>query len=819
MAKTPLELLPVLPLRDMVVFPHGVHPLFVGTESSIRALEAAMADSKKIFLIAKKDSDKTDLEAEDLYSLGTVATILQLLKLPDGTVKVLVEGGQRAEIASIEFAEEYIRAEVEFCTEAVMDGREAEALVRTLLSQFEQFAQNNKKIPQEVLASLSGIDDPSRLMDTVAAQISLELEDRQRILEILEPNKRMELLLGLMDAEIDVQEMEKRIRGRVKKQMEQSQRDYYLNEQMKAIQKEMGDDSQSEVDDLQQRIEGLGMPVEAKEKAQSELNKLKNMAPMSAEATVVRSFIDWMVNIPWSKKSRVRKDLLAAQRILDEDHYGLEEVKDRIIEYLAVQNRVKRSKGPVLCLVGPPGVGKTSLGESIARATNRKFVRMALGGVRDEAEIRGHRRTYIGSMPGKVLQKMAKTAVVNPLFLLDEIDKMGMDMRGDPASALLEVLDPEQNNSFNDHYLEVDYDLSNVFFICTSNSMNIPAPLLDRMEIIRLPGYTEDEKLNIARRYLVPKQVANNGLAKNELEITDDALLALIRYYTKEAGVRGLEREIAKLARKVVKQQALDAVTKQTGKKNAKNSKAPKGKTVVVKTADLEDYNGVAKFTYGLAEADNKIGIVTGLAWTQVGGELLNIEAVAMPGNGKQIKTGSLGDVMQESIQAALTVVRSRSESLGIDNEFFETSDLHIHVPEGATPKDGPSAGIGMCTAMISVITGVPVKAEVAMTGEINLRGQVLPIGGLKEKLLAAHRGGVKQVIIPAENEKDLKEIPDNVKSKLQIHAVSWIEEVLHIALEEMPKPLVKKNRRLTEEAQIPAKTRRKSKSQPLSPH
>ena len=819
MAKTPLELLPVLPLRDMVVFPHGVHPLFVGTESSIRALEAAMADSKKIFLIAKKDSDKTDLEAEDLYSLGTVATILQLLKLPDGTVKVLVEGGQRAEIASIEFAEEYIRAEVEFCTEAVMDGREAEALVRTLLSQFEQFAQNNKKIPQEVLASLSGIDDPSRLMDTVAAQISLELEDRQRILEILEPNKRMELLLGLMDAEIDVQEMEKRIRGRVKKQMEQSQRDYYLNEQMKAIQKEMGDDSQSEVDDLQQRIEGLGMPVEAKEKAQSELNKLKNMAPMSAEATVVRSFIDWMVNIPWSKKSRVRKDLLAAQRILDEDHYGLEEVKDRIIEYLAVQNRVKRSKGPVLCLVGPPGVGKTSLGESIARATNRKFVRMALGGVRDEAEIRGHRRTYIGSMPGKVLQKMAKTAVVNPLFLLDEIDKMGMDMRGDPASALLEVLDPEQNNSFNDHYLEVDYDLSNVFFICTSNSMNIPAPLLDRMEIIRLPGYTEDEKLNIARRYLVPKQVANNGLAKNELEITDDALLALIRYYTKEAGVRGLEREIAKLARKVVKQQALDAVAKQTGKKNAKNSKAPKGKTVVVKTADLEDYNGVAKFTYGLAEADNKIGIVTGLAWTQVGGELLNIEAVAMPGKGKQIKTGSLGDVMQESIQAALTVVRSRSESLGIDNEFFETSDLHIHVPEGATPKDGPSAGIGMCTAMISVITGVPVKAEVAMTGEINLRGQVLPIGGLKEKLLAAHRGGVKQVIIPAENEKDLKEIPDNVKSKLQIHAVSWIEEVLHIALEEMPKPLVKKNRRLTEEAQIPAKTRRKSKSQPLSPH
>ena len=819
MAKSPLEQLPVLPLRDMVVYPHGVHPLFVGTESSIRALEAAMADSKKIFLIAKRDSAKTDLDAEDRYSLGTVATILQLLKLPDGTVKVLVEGGQRAEIATIEFAEEYIRAEVTPCEEEPIEGREAEALVRTLLSQFEQFAQSNKKIPQEVLASLSGIDDPSRLMDTVAAQISLELEERQRILETLEPNKRMELLLSLMDAEIDVQEMEKRIRGRVKKQMEQSQRDYYLNEQMKAIQKEMGDDSQSEVDELQQRIDELGMPVEAKEKAQGELNKLKNMAPMSAEATVVRSFIDWMLNIPWSKKSRVRKDLAAAQRILDEDHYGLEEVKDRIIEYLAVQNRVKRSKGPVLCLVGPPGVGKTSLGESIARATNRKFVRMALGGVRDEAEIRGHRRTYIGSMPGKIMQKMSKTAVVNPLFLLDEIDKMGMDMRGDPASALLEVLDPEQNNSFNDHYLEVDYDLSNVFFICTSNSMNIPAPLLDRMEIIRLPGYTEDEKLNIARRYLVPKQVKNNGLNDGELEITDDALIDLIRYYTKEAGVRGLEREIAKLARKVVKEQALSAVAKRSSKKAGKSAKAAKAKTVVVKPADLEEYNGVAKFTYGLAEEDNKVGIVTGLAWTQVGGELLNIEAVAMPGKGQQIKTGSLGDVMQESIQAALTVVRSRSESLGIDNEFFETSDLHIHVPEGATPKDGPSAGIGMCTAMISVITGIPVKAEVAMTGEINLRGQVLPIGGLKEKLLAAHRGGVKQVIIPVENEKDLKEIPDNVKSKLKIHAVKWIEEVLHIALEETPKPSVKKTKQVVEESEIAAKPRRKSKSQPLSPH
>ena len=813
MAKTPLEMLPVLPLRDMVVYPHGVHPLFVGTESSIRALEAAMADSKKIFLVAKRDSDKTDLGAEDLYSLGTVATILQLLKLPDGTVKVLVEGGQRAEVSHLEFDEEYIRVAVDPCAEETMEGREAEALVRTLLSQFEQFAQNSKKIPQEVLASLSGIDDPSRLMDTVAAQMSLDLEDRQQILETLDLNARMELLLSLMDAEIDVQEMEKRIRGRVKKQMERSQRDYYLNEQMKAIQKEMGDDSQSEVDELQQRIDDLGMPVEAKEKAQAELNKLKNMAPMSAEATVVRSFIDWMVNIPWSKKSRVRKDLAAAQQILDEDHYGLEEVKDRIIEYLAVQNRVKRSKGPVLCLVGPPGVGKTSLGESIARATNRKFVRMALGGVRDEAEIRGHRRTYIGSMPGKVMQKMSKTAVVNPLFLLDEIDKMGMDMRGDPASALLEVLDPEQNNSFNDHYLEVDYDLSNVFFICTSNSMNIPAPLLDRMEVIRLPGYTEDEKLNIARRYLVPKQVKNNGLKDGELEITDDALLALIRYYTKEAGVRGLEREIAKLARKVVKKQAL-AVAKTTGRK-AKKAAAK----VVLKAQDLEEFSGVAKFTYGLAEEENKVGIVTGLAWTQVGGELLNIEAVAMPGKGQQIKTGSLGDVMQESIQAALTVVRSRSESLGIGNDFFEKSDLHIHVPEGATPKDGPSAGIGMCTAMISVITGIPVKAEVAMTGEINLRGQVLPIGGLKEKLLAAHRGGVKQVVIPAENEKDLKEIPDNVKSKLQIHPVKWIEEVLQIALERMPEPYVGDNKELMQESDMPTKARGKNKSQPLSPH
>ncbi len=790
MSETKRELLPVLPLRDMVVFPHGVHPLFVGTKSSIVALDSAMADDKQIFLVAKKDSEKTDLGSDDLYNMGTVATILQLLKLPDGTVKVLVEGGSRAAVKEIDFSYDFIRAEVDVYPELEIEPREADAIVRSLLTHFEQFAQGNKKIPQEVLASLSGLDDPSRLMDTMAAQMSLEMHDRQRVLETVEVKQRMERLLGLMDAGLALQQVEKQVRGRVKKQMEQSQRDYYLNEQMKAIQKEMGDDSASEMDALQSKIEAAGMPTEAKEKAQTELNKLKNMAPMSAEATVVRSFVDWMLNIPWSKRSRVRKDLAAAQEILDADHYGLTEVKERIIEYLAVQNRVSKSKSPVLCLVGPPGVGKTSLGESIAKATNRKFVRMALGGVRDEAEIRGHRRTYIGSLPGKVIQKMSKASVVNPLFLLDEIDKMGMDMRGDPSSALLEVLDPEQNDTFNDHYLEVDYDLSNVLFVCTSNSMDIPGPLLDRMEVIRLPGYTEDEKLNIGRRYLVPKQIKNNGLKPEELSITDEAVIDLIRYYTKEAGVRGLEREIAKIARKVVKEQSLDA-----DRKKKRQSKGRKGSQTFAKTTigseQLSLYSGVRKFSYGRAEEKDQVGIVTGLAWTQVGGELLNIEAVSMPGKGRQTKTGSLGDVMQESIQAALTFVRSRAGVLGLPEDFHEKTDLHIHVPEGATPKDGPSAGIGMCTAMVSVITGIPVKADVAMTGEITLRGQVLPIGGLKEKLLAAHRGGVKQVIIPHENEKDLAEIPDNVKTDLNIHCVKWMDEVLQVALDRMPVPRV----------------------------
>ena len=790
MSESKRDLLPVLPLRDMVVFPHGVHPLFVGTKRSIVALDSAMADDKQIFLVAKKDSEKTDLGPEDLYDMGTVATILQLLKLPDGTVKVLVEGGSRAAVKEIDFSHDFIRAEVNVHSELEMEPREADAIVRSLLTHFEQFAQGNKKIPQEVLASLSGLDDPSRLMDTMAAQMSLEMHDRQSVLETVEVKQRMERLLGLMDAGLALRQVEKQVRGRVKKQMEQSQRDYYLNEQMKAIQKEMGDDSASEMDALQSRIEAAGMPAEAKEKAQTELNKLKNMAPMSAEATVVRSFVDWMLNIPWSKRSRVRKDLAAAQEILDADHYGLTEVKERIIEYLAVQNRVSKSKSPVLCLVGPPGVGKTSLGESIAKATNRKFVRMALGGVRDEAEIRGHRRTYIGSLPGKVIQKMSKANVVNPLFLLDEIDKMGMDMRGDPSSALLEVLDPEQNDTFNDHYLEVDYDLSNVFFVCTSNSMDIPGPLLDRMEVIRLPGYTEDEKLNIARRYLVPKQIKNSGLRPEELSITDEAVIDLIRYYTKEAGVRGLEREIAKIARKVVKEQSLDAKRKPNKRPKVRQG-GQRFANTTVSSEQLAHYSGVRKFSYGRAEEKDEVGIVTGLAWTQVGGELLNIEAVSMPGKGRQTKTGSLGDVMQESIQAALTFVRSRAEVLGLPEDFHEKTDLHIHVPEGATPKDGPSAGIGMCTAMVSVITGIPVKADVAMTGEITLRGQVLPIGGLKEKLLAAHRGGVKQVIIPHENEKDLAEIPDNVITDLNIHCVKWMDEVLQVALDRMPVPRV----------------------------
>ena len=764
----------------MVVYPHGVHPLFVGTESSIRALDSAMADDKQILLMAKRDAEVDIPTENDLFEVGTLATVLQLLKLPDGTVKVLVEGGQRARLVSLDSGptDDFLMAEIELIDEPQVDAREAEVLVRTVMNQFEQYVKTSKKVPQEVLSSLSSIDDPARLIDTIAAQISLKIEEKQAVLENFVLKERMDALLALMDAEIDVSQMEKRIRGRVKKQMEKSQREYYLNEQMKAIQKEMGDleEAPNEIEDLEAKIEESGMSKEAKDKATSELNKLKLMSPMSAEATVVRSFLDWMISIPWKKRSRVRKDLVVAQQILDEDHYGLEEVKDRIIEYLAVQSRVKKMKGPVLCLVGPPGVGKTSLGESIARATNREFIRMALGGVRDEAEIRGHRRTYIGSMPGKILQKLSKAGVRNPLFLLDEVDKMGMDMRGDPASALLEVLDPEQNNTFNDHYLEVDYDLSDVFFICTSNSMNIPAPLLDRMEVIRLPGYTEGEKLNIGRKYLLPKQTELNGLNPDELKMDDDALLHLIRYYTKEAGVRGLERELAKLARKVVKEQAFDKSDKKVGE-------------LEIAVDGIEHYNGVRKFTYGLAEERNQIGIVTGLAWTSVGGELLNIEAVAVPGKGRQTKTGSLGDVMQESIQAAVTFVRSRSEILGIRKDFHEKWDLHIHVPEGATPKDGPSAGIGMCTAIISVLTGIPVRADVAMTGEITLRGQVLPIGGLKEKLLAAQRGGVKNVIIPSENERDLKEIPDNVKENLTIYPLKWMDEVLEVALERMPQP------------------------------
>ena len=805
---------PVLPLRDMVVYPHGVHPLFVGTESSIRALDQAMADDKQILLVAKRDAEVELPEAGDLFPMGTVATVLQLLKLPDGTVKVLVEGGQRAKLHELKADAEFLTAEVETVTEPQVDARESEALVRTIMGQFEQYIKVSKKVPQEVLSSVSSIDDPGRLVDTISAQLSLSIEDKQSVLECVELKARIDLLLGFMDTEVDVSQMEKRIRGRVKKQMEKSQREYYLNEQMKAIQKELGDldEAPNELEELKSKIDDSGMGKEAKDKSLVELGKLKLMSPMSAEATVVRSYLDWMVGMPWKERSRVRRDLASAQKILDEDHYGLEDVKDRIIEYLAVQARVKKMKGPVLCLVGPPGVGKTSLGESIARATNRKFVRMALGGVRDEAEIRGHRRTYIGSMPGKILQKMAKVGVRNPLFLLDEIDKMGMDVRGDPASALLEVLDPEQNNTFNDHYLEVDYDLSDVFFICTSNSMNIPAPLLDRMEVIRLPGYTEDEKLNIARRYLVPKQIKQNGLANEELEVTDGALMHLVRYYTREAGVRGLEREIAKLSRKVVKQTSL----KLSGKRS---KSAAKSEPVVITEDSVEAYNGVRKFSYGLAEEENQIGIVTGLAWTQVGGELLSIEAVAVPGKGRQTKTGSLGDVMQESIQAAITVVRSRSEVLGIRKDFHDKFDLHFHVPEGATPKDGPSAGIGMCTALVSVLSGIAVRADVAMTGEITLRGQVLPIGGLKEKLLAAQRGGIRTVIIPDENERDLKEIPDNVKADLTIVPVKWIDEVLQIALERMPEPLVGEVEPGSEEVQTSSDGSRDDGDMAISPH
>lgn len=764
--------IPVLPLRDVVVYPHMVIPLFVGREKSISCLEAAMDNDKQVLLVAQKEADTEEPKIDDLFTTGTVATILQLLKLPDGTVKVLVEGQQRAKINNYR-DEEFFVADAEYLITPELDEREEEVIVRSAIDQFEGFIKLNKKIPPEVLTSLGGIDEAARLADTIAAHMPLKLVDKQQVLELLDVTERLEFLMGQMESEIDLLQVEKRIRGRVKKQMEKSQREYYLNEQMKAIQKELGDldDAPDEFETLKAKIEESKMPAEAKEKTEQELQKLKMMSPMSAEATVVRSYIDWMVGVPWAKRSKVKKNLAKAEEVLNEDHYGLERVKERILEYLAVQNRINKLKGPILCLVGPPGVGKTSLGRSIAAATGRKYTRMALGGVRDEAEIRGHRRTYIGSMPGKLIQKMSKVGVKNPLFLLDEIDKMSSDMRGDPSSALLEVLDPEQNNAFNDHYLEVDYDLSDVMFVATSNSMNIPGPLLDRMEVIRLSGYTEDEKLNIAKRHLVSKQVQRNGLKPNEIEIEDSAIIGIIRYYTREAGVRSLEREISKICRKAVKNILLN----------------PKLKTVTVNQDNLKEYLGVQRFDYGKADDSNRIGQVTGLAWTEVGGDLLTIETEAMVGKGKLTQTGSLGDVMQESIQAAMTVVRSRAEKLGINSDFYEKRDIHVHVPEGATPKDGPSAGIAMCTALVSSLTGNPVKAEVAMTGEITLRGEVLPIGGLKEKLLAAHRGGIKTVLIPKDNERDLEEIPDNVIADLKVIPVQWIDEVLEVALERAP--------------------------------
>lgn len=762
--------LPVLPLRDVVVYPHMVIPLFVGREKSIRCLETAMAQDKQIILVAQRDADLDEPGIDDIFDVGTVASILQLLKLPDGTVKVLVEGGKRARIERYTQEEEFFVATAHYLESEALDDREEEVLVRSAISQFEGYIKLNKKIPPEVLTSLTGIEEADRLADTMAAHMPLKLADKQSVLEMVKVGERLEYLMAMMEAEIDLLQVEKRIRSRVKKQMEKSQREYYLNEQMKAIQKELGDldEGHDEFESLSRKIEEAGMPEEAKDKASAELNKLRMMSPMSAEATVVRSYVDWMTSVPWKQRSKIKRDLSKAEQVLDTDHYGLEKVKERILEYLAVQSRVKQLKGPILCLVGPPGVGKTSLGQSIAKATGRKYVRVALGGVRDEAEIRGHRRTYIGSMPGKIIQKMAKVGVKNPLFLLDEIDKMSSDMRGDPASALLEVLDPEQNATFNDHYLEVDYDLSDVMFVATSNSMNIPGPLLDRMEVIRLSGYTEDEKLNIAKQHLLPKQIERNGLKKNEITVDDSAILGVIRYYTREAGVRALERELSKICRKVVKQIMLEKDTKH----------------VDVNQDNLKSFLGVQRFDYGKAESKNQIGQVTGLAWTEVGGDLLTIEATSVAGKGKLTYTGSLGDVMQESIQAAMTVVRARAEQLGITPDFYEKRDIHVHVPEGATPKDGPSAGAAMCTALVSSLTGNPVKGEVAMTGEITLRGEVLPIGGLKEKLLAAHRGGIKLVLIPKENERDLEEIPANVVADLDIRPVRWIDEVLQLALE-----------------------------------
>ena len=771
------DAVPVLPLRDVVVYPHMVIPLFVGRERSIQALDKAMHEGKQIVLVAQTQADVDEPSVDDLYSMGTLATILQLLKLPDGTVKVLVEGGDRVRIDEYHVGEYFSASITVLGEDEDFDEREMDVMCRSVISQFEQYVKLNKKVPPEILTSLAGIEQPGRLADTVAAHMALKLSEKQKILEIADVRSRLEHVMGLIDGEIDVLHIEKRIRGRVKQQMEKSQREYYLNEQMKAIQKELGDmeDAPNDLADLEKRIGEAGMSKEAKDKATSELNKLKLMSPMSAEATVVRNYIDWLLKAPWKKRTKVGLDLSQAQVILDEDHYGLEKVKERILEYLAVQQRVKKLKGPILCLVGPPGVGKTSLGQSIARATGRKFVRMSLGGVRDEAEIRGHRRTYIGSMPGKIIQNMAKAEVRNPLFLLDEVDKMSMDFRGDPSSALLEVLDPEQNSTFVDHYLEVDFDLSETMFVCTANNtLNIPAPLLDRMEVIRLAGYTEDEKANIASRYLVPKQKEQNGLHEDELTISSNALLGIIRHYTREAGVRNLEREIAKICRKAVKAELL----------------SPQKRKFRITPKQLEKYLGVRQFRFGRAEENDQVGQVTGLAWTEVGGELLTIEAAVVPGKGKLIHTGQLGEVMQESIQAAMTVVRSRAAILGIAEDFHRKLDVHIHVPEGATPKDGPSAGVGMLVALVSALTGIKVRSEVAMTGEITLRGEVLPIGGLKEKLLAAHRGGIETVLIPKENAKDLTEIPRNIKDKLDIRPVRWIDEVLEVALQHMPSPI-----------------------------
>ena len=795
-----LDALPVLPLRDVVVYPHMVIPLFVGRDKSMRALERAMEGERQILLVAQKSPDIDDPEIADLHQIGTLAGVLQLLKLPDGTVKVLVEGQSRVSVE--DFKEEggmlTARSRV---IEPVYNTKERELDVvsRTLISLFEQLVKQSRKLPPEVLASLSGIDDPSRVADSIAAHLSVRMADKQKVLETTDVGQRLELLIGLVDGEMDLQQVEKRIRGRVKSQMEKSQREYYLNEQMKAIQKELGDNEEgtNEVEELQKKIETSGMPKAVLAKARQEFGKLKQMSPMSAEATVVRNYLDWLVGVPWKKRSKVRKDLKMAQEVLDADHFGLEKVKDRILEYLAVQQRVSVMKGPILCLVGPPGVGKTSLGQSIAKATNRKFVRMSLGGVRDEAEIRGHRRTYIGSMPGRIVQNINKAGAKNPLFVLDEIDKMSMDFRGDPSSALLEVLDPEQNHAFNDHYLEVDLDLSEVMWIATANSLNIPGPLLDRMEVIRIPGYTEDEKLGIAQKYLLSKQLKANGLKPEELSVDEEALRDIVRYYTRESGVRSLEREISKICRKVVKELTLGEVKKAKAKTSSAKTGKAKAKLgvgrVKVDSANLDHYLGVRRFDFGRKELQNEVGLVTGLAWTQVGGELLSIEASVVPGKGRLVNTGQLGDVMKESIQAALSVVRARVDQLGIDPDFHQKLDVHIHVPEGATPKDGPSAGVAMCTALVSVLTKVPVRSEVAMTGEITLRGRVLPIGGLKEKLLAAHRGGITTVIIPEDNKKDLADMPANITSSLEIHPVRWIDEVLDIALERPLQPNVAK--------------------------